>query len=101
MSSIINLVNQVLASLPVPYTKDVIDDVFYAIEHYPTWHQEYRALCVNWDRKATGGREGEWNVNARIGSTVRRAVGMPQKLGRVDTQKSTLIKTRYSQLDLP
>jgi hypothetical protein len=39
------LVEEVLATLPTPYSEDVIDEVFQAIEANPTWLTDYRVLC--------------------------------------------------------
>ena len=33
------LVDEVLATLPTPYSEDVIDEVFQAIEADPTWQR--------------------------------------------------------------
>ena len=38
------LVEEVLATFPTPYSEDVIDEVFQAIEANPTWLAVYRGL---------------------------------------------------------
>ena len=42
-----SLVEEVLATLPEPYTEDVTDDVFCAIEQNPRWHRDYEELCAS------------------------------------------------------
>ena len=82
-----NLVEEVLASLPRPYTADVIDDVFHAIESCPQWLREYDRLCRKLTKKVVNQQGGLW---------VAKALG---KKGSqpVPSKKSTLIDT-YSKL---
>src|SRR4051794_15383528 len=61
-----SLVEEVLCTLPQPYSEDVIDEVCLAIEGNPQWLTEYRALCN--DLRV-------WVVNNWIGQWVSRAVG--------------------------
>ena len=81
-----NLVEQVLAS-PVPYTEDIIDDVFHAIESRSQWRQEYDQLCRDLGKRVVNQQGGQW---------VAKALG---KIGlqQVSSSKSTLIDT-YSKL---
>ena len=81
-----NLVEQVLAS-PVPYTEDIIDDVFHAIESRSQWRQEYDQLCLDLGKRVVNQQGGRW---------VAKALG---KIGlqQVSSRKSTLIDT-YSKL---
>jgi uncharacterized protein (DUF433 family) len=70
------LVEKVLATLPKPYSEDVIDEVFQAIEANPTWSSVYGDLCNHlgvtvanqavgsWTSKAVG-RTGDHQVPAR------------------------------------
>ena len=46
-----SLVEEVLATLPEPYTEDVTDDVFCAIERNPRWHRDYEDLCASLTRR--------------------------------------------------
>ncbi len=82
-----NLVNEVLASLPRPYTEDIIDEVFHAIEHNSTWRQEYDAQCDELGKAVVNTWGGYWVANAL------------EKLGvqQVSSVKSTLISS-YSKL---
>ena len=84
-----NLVEQVLASRPVPYTEDIIDDVFHAIESRSQWLQEYDQLCLDLGKRVVNQQGGQWVAKAldRIGSE------------QVSSRKSTLIDT-YSKLRL-
>src|SRR4051794_2242319 len=80
------LVDEVLATLPTPYSEDVIDEVFQAIKANPTWHAVYRGL-----RKDLGVRV----VNQAVGSWTSKAVG---RTGEHQVPaRSKLIKS-YSKL---
>lgn len=78
-SDVRSLVQEVLRSLPQPYTEHVIDEVFHAIESNPAWLREYASLCdilgkttVNtWGGRWIGitlGKVGEQQVPSRRGS---------------------------------
>ena len=41
------MMEEVLKSLPKPYTEDVIEDVFVAIENNPKWHKEYELSLIH------------------------------------------------------
>lgn len=65
-----SMMEEVLKSLSKPYTDDVIEDVFVAIENNPRWQKEYEDLHYNlgkmanpwggfWIAHATGRTAGE------------------------------------------
>ncbi len=83
------LVTEALRSLPSPYTEDVIDDVFHAIEKNEAWLAQYKALC---DELGTA------VVNAWGGKWISEELGKPG-VEQVPSRKSKLI-TSYSRLDL-
>ena len=56
-----SLVEEVLATLPEPYTEDVTDDVFCAIERNPRWHRDYEDLCASLTRRVVNQRIGRLN----------------------------------------
>jgi hypothetical protein len=84
------LVTEVLASLPLPHTDDVIEDVFYGIEQRVDWQKRYNALCVELGKTATNNWFGFWtaNLEERRGSH------------QVAATKTRLIAT-YSKLTEP
>jgi hypothetical protein len=71
-------------------TPDIIEDVFFAIEHGPEWRRRYDELCE---------RHGKTTVNTWGGFWVAHAV---ERAGerQVPAHRSTLIQT-YSILDQP
>jgi hypothetical protein len=79
---------EVLESLPRPFTEDVIDDVFYAIETNPEWLKRYEKECSSLGKTVVNTRCGYWIANAldRCGEKSSSA------------KKSKLIET-YSLLD--
>jgi len=83
MTGIRRLVEEVLASLPKPYTEDVIDDVFHAIENQPEWRRQYDALVTQLGKKVVNARGQFW-----IASAVGRS-----GVDRVAAKKSTLIES--------
>ena len=60
------LVNEVLDSLPQPYTEHVIEEVFAAIEHHPKWRQEYDQACVELGRTVVNTWGGYWIANGYV-----------------------------------
>ena len=82
------LVEEALASLPQPYTEDVIEDVFCAIESNANWRREYEDLCSEFGKTVTNTSGGSWIAKA-VGKTGLR---------QVPTVKSSLIQS-YSKLD--
>ncbi|HEY9446800.1 MAG TPA: hypothetical protein VIQ62_06970 [Burkholderiales bacterium] len=87
MTGVRRLVEEALASLPKPYTEDVIDDVFHAIENNPEWRRQYDDLVFGLGKKV---------VNARGGFWIATAVGR-SGVDQVVAKKSTLIDS-YSKL---
>ena len=75
------LVEEVLMSLPRPYTEHVIHDVFLEIEQHR--REEYNDLLALMPRR--------W-VNPRIGKVVKETLGMSSKRSRVPAT-SKLIRT--------
>ena len=58
------LVEEVLASLSRPYSEDVIDEVFVAIEANPTWLTVYNGLCNELDVAVVKQWVGKWTSKA-------------------------------------
>jgi hypothetical protein len=82
------LVNEALDSLPRPYTEDIIDDVFFAIEQNPKWRKEYASACDDLGNVVVNTWGGYWIANA-LGKVGER---------QASSRKSTLIAS-YSILD--
>ena len=82
-----DLVMRVLHTIPQPWSADVTDQVFLAIEGRPAWLAEYRALEREFDRTT---------LNSFVGFHVKDVTGM-ENSGREAVAKSTLIKN-YSIL---
>ena len=82
------LAQEVLAALPQPYSEDVIDEVFYAIETDPRRLRDYEALCANLGKTVVNNWLGRW-IGIALGK-----VGEQQ----VPSRKSSLIGS-YSLLD--
>jgi uncharacterized protein (DUF433 family) len=81
------LVEEVLATLPTPYSEDVIDEVFLAIEANPTWLTVYNVLC-NDLRSVTV-------VNQAVGSWTSKAVG---RTGDHQVPSRSKLTESYSKL---
>ena len=75
------LIQEVLNTLPKPYSVDVIDETFHSIETKPEWRKRYEVLCdagtrttVNtWGARIVGellGKRGQRSVNARRSSLI-------------------------------
>jgi hypothetical protein len=62
------LVGTTLGELPKPYTEDVIEDVFLAIENDPDRMTEYDALCRELGKTTVNTWGGYWIANA-LGKT--------------------------------
>lgn len=88
--SVRRLAEQALGGLREPYTEDVVDDVFYAIEHTDELRRWYDLCCEE---------HGKDTVNKMGGYWVKRALGDPQNLKQVDSKRNTLTKS-YSKLDV-
>jgi len=82
------LAQEVLAALPQPYSEDVIDEVFYAIETDPRRLRDYEALCANLGKTVVNNWLGRW-IGIALGK-----VGEQQ----VPSRKSSLIGS-YSLFD--
>jgi len=80
------LVEEVLATLPTPYSEDVIDEVFLAIEANPTWLTDYRVLCNDL---------GVTVVNQAVGSRTSKAVG---RTGNHQVPARSKLAKSYSKL---
>lgn len=63
-----HLIEQVLAQLPRPFTEDVIEDVFLAIEANLKWLNEYEQLCSSIGKLVTNSAVGMW-VAKYVGRT--------------------------------
>ncbi|MEJ5991628.1 hypothetical protein WG902_16615 [Ramlibacter sp. PS3R-8] len=82
------LMREVLANLPKPYSEDVIDDVFGAVERNRGWKQRYEAQCDSLGRSVVNAWGGYWVANA-VGKAGER---------QVPSKQSSLIGS-YSVLD--
>lgn len=83
-----SLVLEVLESIPEPYSHDIIDEVFAAIERTPDWRGRYESLCTALSKDVVNNWGGRW-VAISLGK-----VGEEQ----LPSKKSTLIGS-YSVLD--
>ena len=81
------LVRDVLASIPQPYSEDIIEEVCMAIESSPAWKQRYDELGVVLHPTV---------VNNWIGQYVKDQTGY-ETLREVTARRSSLIKN-YSKL---
>lgn len=83
-----DLVIEVLEALPKPYSENVIDEVFFAIQSNPQWLSEYEGLCSKHCKTVTNSLGGYW---------IGRALG---KRGhkQIPSKKSSLIGS-FSVLD--
>jgi uncharacterized protein (DUF433 family) len=75
-----------LVTLPTPYSEDVIDEVFQAIEANPTWLAVYRGLRTKLGVKV---------VNQAVGSWTSRAVG---RIGDHQVSARSKLTESYSKL---
>ena len=55
-----SLIEEVLKSLPKPYTEDVVEDVFVAIGNDPRWKKEYDDLLYNLHKNVVNPWAGFW-----------------------------------------
>jgi hypothetical protein len=58
------MMEEVLKTLPKPYTEDVIEDVFVAIEGNARWHREYQDLLYNLGKNMVNPWGGFWIAHA-------------------------------------
>ncbi|MGZ5105423.1 MAG: hypothetical protein ACXWHB_13150 [Usitatibacter sp.] len=63
------LVEEVLASIPAPHTKDVIEDVFAAIEHAPAWRKTYDEVVYALGKPTANAWAAFWisHAESRVG----------------------------------
>jgi hypothetical protein len=87
-SGVKTMVREVLDTLQTPYTEDVIDDVFQAIELDPKYLSRYHALCDELGKTVVNNWCGQW---------VAHALGKTGEV-QVPSRRSTLIQS-YSLLD--
>ncbi len=87
-SDVRTLVQDVLRSLPQPYSEHVIDEVFHTIENNSTWLKEYSSLCDSLGKTTVNNWGGRW-IGIALGKIGEQQV--PSKL-------SSLIGS-YSLLD--
>jgi hypothetical protein len=59
-----SLMEEVVKSLPKPYTENVIEDVFVAIEANAKWHKEYEDLLYNLGKGVVNPWGGFWVAHA-------------------------------------
>ncbi len=55
-----SLIEEVLKTLPKPYTDDVVEDVFVAIENDPRWKKQYDDLRYNLHKNVVNPWGGFW-----------------------------------------
>jgi hypothetical protein len=58
------LVNEILATIPQPYTEHIIDDVFFVIETSPEWRGVYESLCSTLGKSVVNNWSGYWVAKA-------------------------------------
>src|SRR3954470_19596713 len=94
-----SLVTEVLASLPLPHTSDVIEDVFVAIEQRAESHKRYNVLCAELGKKVANNWCGFWtaNLEERRGheqapATKTRLIAMYSKLTESAPKALTKVK---------
>ena len=73
------LMEEVLSSLPVPHSEDVIDDVFLAIEGHAAWLQRYEDLCHEFTKQVVNTMGGHWVAQA-VGQVGQRQVAAKSNL---------------------
>jgi hypothetical protein len=93
------LVSEVLASLPLPHTCDVIEDVFYGIEQRVDWHKRYNVLCTELGKTAANNWCGFWTANlaerrglAQAPATRTRLIATYSKLTEMASAPAKKIK---------
>ena len=81
------LAEDILKTMSLPYSEDIIEEVFLAIESHPIWMQRYQDLEADLTRHV---------VNSWMGKYVREIAGM-EKIGEASAERSRLINS-YSKL---
>src|SRR5688572_21120155 len=74
------LFTEALASLPKPYSENVIDEVFYAIELNANWHNQYLSCCRDLGKDVVNNWGGKW-IAKELGKTGERQE--PSQLSRL------------------
>jgi hypothetical protein len=88
MDELREFVQEILASkFKAPYSENIIDEVFCAIEDNLAWHKRYEDFCDQYDKHT---------VNPQIGKAVKDYTGLKTE-SYPNTPKSNLIKS-YSKL---
>jgi hypothetical protein len=62
------LIELAILSVPKPYTEDIIEDVFLAIERNEAWLIEYEGLCTDLTKTVVNNWVGVW-VSKYVGRT--------------------------------
>lgn len=87
---------EVLETLPRPYTEHVIDDVFFAIEHEPTWFHEYESQIAILGKTVVNTWGGFWIANALSKSGEQQISSKRSKLissySLLDTDAKTILR---------
>lgn len=81
------LVAEVLRAFDPPYSQDIIEDVFIAIESNENWKKQYDDLS---------GDLRSWVVNNWIGQYVKEITGLT-RARQVDAKRAKIVKS-YSKL---
>ena len=85
------LFEEILWALPNSFVDDATDQVFLAIERSSRRRRQYDLLCRRHTQRVVHSQGPQW---------IRKALGMPSKIGK-GTAKSKLIPTgRYSKFDV-
>ena len=77
-----DLVNEVLGSIPRPYSEDIVDEICLAIENNPSWLKRYHILADEF---------GVGIVNNRIGHATSNIAGL-KSTGIVKASRSKLFR---------
>lgn len=93
------LVTEVLASLPLPHTCDVVEDVFQGIEQRVDWHKRYNVLCADLGKTVANNWCGFWTANleerravAQVPATRTRLIATYSKLAETATARGKKVK---------
>lgn len=86
------LVKDVLATIPEPYSEDIILEVFQKIEGNPEWERRYRSLSID-----VGDGYSDDIINPWIGKYVSSETGM-KALQVVSVGGKCRLVTSYSKL---
>lgn len=84
---VFEMVQEVLNTIPEPYSEDITDEVCFKIEMNPEWNRQYYNLCAELQRHV---------VNNYLGAYTKEITGR-RSLKQVPAQKSSIIKS-YTKL---